>query len=182
MKVSDSHIKYAKALFGLAVRLGNEEDVLKQLGELAELYNDAKFLSLIKDFTFMDTVSGQKVIKDVFENKVDKILFNLLITLFLNRKLPLIPRINQVYRKIYYQSKGIADITLITARQLSKDEKASLEKTIAAKKTNKISVTYEVKPSLVGGVQYYEEGYLTDLSIQNYLRTLKKHLISKEIN
>lgn len=182
MKVSDSHIKYAKALFGLAVRLGNEEEVLKQLGELAELYNDEKFLNLIKDFTFMDTVKGQKVIKDVFENKVDKTLFNLLITLFINRKFPLIPRINQVYRKIYHQSKGISDITLITARQLSKDEKTALEKTIASKKTSKISVTYEVKPSLVGGVQYYEEGYLTDLSIQNYLRILKKQLISKEIN
>lgn len=182
MKVSDSHIKYAKALFGLAVRLGHEEEVLKQLGELAELYNDEKFLGQIKSFTFMDVTAGQKVLKEVFEKQVDKTAFNLLITLFLNRKLLLIPRINQVYRKIYHRSKGIADITLITARQLSKDEKAALEKTIAAKKTGKISVTYEVKPSLVGGVQYYEEGYLTDLSIQNYLRTLKKHLISKETN
>ena len=182
MKVSDSHIKYAKAIFNLAVRLGNEENVLTQLSELAELYNDEKFLALIKGFTFMDTPSGQKVLQEVFGKEVDKIVFNLLITLFLSRKLPLIPRINQVYRKIYHQSKGIADITLITARQLSKDEKASMEKTIAAKRTNKISVSYEVKPSLVGGVQYYEEGYLTDLSIQNYLQTLKKQLISKEIN
>jgi F-type H+-transporting ATPase subunit delta len=182
MKVSDSHIKYAKALFGLAVRLGHEEEVLKQLGELAELYNEEKFLSLIKSFTFMNMAAGQKILKEVFEKQVDKTTFNLLITLFLSRKLTLIPRINQVYRKIYHQNKGIADITLITARQLSKDEKATLEKTIAAKRINKISVSYDVKPSLVGGVQYYEEGYLTDLSIQNYLQTLKKQLISKEIN
>ncbi|MFH0837711.1 MAG: ATP synthase F1 subunit delta [Patescibacteria group bacterium] len=182
MKVSDSHIKYAKAIFNLAVRLGVEENVLEQLSGLGELYNDEKFCALIKSFTFMDTASGQKVLQEVFGKKMEKIVFNLLITLFLNRKLLLIPRINQVYRKIYHQKKGIADITLVTARQLSKDEKLLMEKTISAKKTKKISLKYEVNPVLVGGVQYYEEGYMTDLSIQNYLQTLKKHLISKEIN
>jgi F-type H+-transporting ATPase subunit delta len=182
MKVSDSHLKYAKALLNLASRQGIEESVLKQLGELAELYNDEKFLTLIKNFTFMDTIKGQKLLKEVFEKNLEPAVFNLIILLFQNRKLALIPRISQVYRKIYHQSKGIADITLVTARALSKDEKTSYEKILTSKRSKKISVTYEVSPALVGGVQYYEEGYLTDLSIQNYLRTLKKHLISKEIN
>lgn len=182
MKVSDSHIKYAKAIFSLATKQGIEENVLKQLEELSDLYHEEKFLDLIKSFTFIDTAKGQMILKEVFEKHVEKIIFNLIDSLFLSRKLTLIPRIYEIYRRIYHQKNNIADITLITARQLSKDEESLMEKTISAKKTNRISLTYKVNPVLVGGVQYYEGGYLTDLSIQNYLQTIKKHLISKKIN
>jgi len=182
MKVSDSHIKYAKAIFNLATRQGIEEVVLKQLAELADLYNDEKFLALVKSLTFLETAKGQELLKEVFEKGLEPTVFNLIILLFQNRRLTLLPRINQNYRKIYHQSKGIADITLITARAISKDEKTAYEKVLTTKSNKKISVTYEVNSALIGGVQYYEEGYLTDLSIRNYLQTLKKQLISKEIN
>lgn len=182
MKVSDSHIKYAKAIFNLASRKGIEEKVLKQLGELAEFYNDEKFFTLIKSLTFLEASVGQKLLKEVFEKNLEPTVFNLIILLFQNRRLTLLPRINQNYRKIYHHNKGIADITLITAREISNDEKAAYEKLLTSKRNTKISVTYEVNPALIGGVQYYEGGYLTDLSIRNYLQSLEKHLISKEIN
>jgi F0F1-type ATP synthase delta subunit len=47
-------------------------------------------------------------------------------------------------------------------------------------KTGKLHITFQLQPDLIGGMQIYDQGRLTDLSVRNYLNHLKTHLHNLE--
>jgi F-type H+-transporting ATPase subunit delta len=177
-----SHFKYAEALLNVAESKKLAEKVLSELEELAHLCRDAHFQQLLKKVNFSPRETAEKILDSVFEGKVEGLLLNLLKILAAEKKLNLLPKICEAYRRLYHERNGIDEVLIRSARKLSPDEEKKLVEQLKQKKAKAVSVRFEQNPELIGGLQLYEKGYLYDQSLQHYLKGLEKFLLQKEIS
>lgn len=155
-----------------------DEQILHDLKALAELFSHKGFKKLLEDLSSMPDEVKEKVLEQTFGGKVHPFTVNLLKLLAVKKRLALVPKVYENYSKLYHEAKGIAEVVVRTARTLSKDEEHSIHKKLEEQRKQKVAIRFEEKPALIGGVQIYERGYLTDYSIQHQLADLKKHLLT----
>jgi F-type H+-transporting ATPase subunit delta len=173
-----SHIQYANALHRVAAKAKSEDRVMKDLDALKDFFADEKFKAMLKRITHMERNSLQKILVETFGGKVDPVTLNLLVLLARGRKLNIIPKIFDAYSNIFHTSKNICEIKICTARSLDSEEELQIIDKLQQKLDKPVSVRFRQDAKLIGGIQIYERGYLTDLSVLNYLATLKKHLMA----
>lgn len=175
---SNSHLKYAKALYRVAEKNSAAEVVLKDLEALSRLFKHKGFADLIKKINAGNNANLPKILTGIFGDKVNMYTLNLLLLLAKNRKLTLAPYIVEAYRQLYHETKKIKDLRILTARKLDHEEEKNITKSLEAKIGSKVSVRYEENPDLIGGMQIFEQGYLTDYSVRNYLEMMRKSLLA----
>ena len=180
MITGGSHLKYARALLNTAEKAGAAEQIMKDLAHLNTVFKDEMFKNVLKKIAFLEKTQLLKVLEATFGGKVHEITFNLLALLAQARKLPMLPMIFDAYAAAYHTAKGIHEYTVRTARKLSNDEEVAMIDKLQNKIDKPVHVVFEHNPGLIGGMQIYERGYVTDFSVQNYLQTLKKNLLTTE--
>ncbi len=177
---SNSHLKYGKALYEVAASKQEEERVLHELKAACDLYHHVKVKKLLDALNVLEKSARDEVLNKTFEGKVNPLILNLLKMLAGSRKMVILPKVYEVYSHLYHEAKGIEEVTITSARALSKEEEHALVKKLEEKKKKKISAHFQIKPELIGGIQVLEKGYLYDGSIQNYLESLQKYLLHQE--
>lgn len=175
--VSNSHLKYAKALAKVAGEQNALKEVMHDLDGLLRLLKHKKFNEVFMQITFLDAKAKDELIDKTFKGKVQDVTLNLLKLLAKAKKLGLIPKICEIYRKLYHEATGMVDVMVRSARELDKDEEHALKEKLQQKIGKPLSLRFEQDPKLIGGTQIYEGGYLTDFSVQNYLQSLQQHLM-----
>lgn len=181
MTSGGSHITFAKALYKVASKKDVAERVFGDLGMLLfgqSVGYQPALISLLKRVAYLKKDQQKKVLKEALKGKVHELTLNLLILLSASKKFRLLPRIMEVYGQLHHEAKGITQLKVCTARDLKEDEAAELIRKLEAACKKKIRVKFEVKKDLIGGVQIYERGFVTDYSVKNYLDTLKRSLLS----
>jgi F-type H+-transporting ATPase subunit delta len=173
-----SHIQYANALHRVATNAKSEDRVLRDLESLKDFFADEKFKAVLKQITHLEKNALQKIIIETFGEKVDPVTLNLLVLLARGRKLGMIPKIFDAFSNVFHTAKNISEIKICTARPLDNEEELQIIDKLQQKLDKPVSVRFRQDAKLIGGIQIYERGYLTDLSISNYLITLKKHLMA----
>jgi F-type H+-transporting ATPase subunit delta len=174
---SNSHIKYARALHKVALQAGVEQRVLHDLENLSLLFANPKFSTEISKIAFLQKNKLEKVLKETFKGALAELTLNLLILLARARKLVLLPRVYDAYTKLYHEHKHVEELKICTARKLSAEEEQLYIDKLQQKLDKPISVKFIANPALIGGIQIYSKGYVTDYSVKNYLERLKKHLL-----
>lgn len=180
MITGGSHLKYAGALLKTAAKSNAEEQVMKDLAHLNAFFKDENFKSVLKKIAYLEKSLLKKLLEEVFGGKLHKISLNLLVLLGQARKLAMLPQVYDAYASMYHKEKGIREYTVRTARKLTNDEEVQLIDRLQNKADKPVHVTFEHNPALIGGMQIFERGYVTDYSLQNYLEMLKKQLMAAE--
>lgn len=152
--------------------------MLKDLEHLAGLYKDEGFRNLISKISFADASALNKALMATFKSHVSEITMNLLMLLAAGRKLALVPKIADYFGKIYHEAKGMVEVTVKTAHKVEKDMEDKIAKKLAEKHKKEVTVKFEHDAKLIGGMQVFERGYVTDYSVANYLETMRKALMS----
>jgi len=177
MKATNAHFKYAEALIRTAKKLAADEAVLNDLKSLSECFKDSDFRQKMKDVCYLKKEEMEKVLRATFAESLNKISINLLVLLSQSKKVELLPRIYEVYAKYYCHGKGITQLKVRTARKLTTDEEVKLIEQLMQKIDRKVHVEFEHDPKLIAGIQVFQQGYMTDYSVRNYLESLKKALL-----
>lgn len=174
MTSGSSHITFAKALYKVASKKDAAQDVFDDL----QACDEHALLPLLQRVAYLKKDQQKKVLKEALKGKVHELTLNLFLLLSASKKFRLLPRIMEVYGQLHHEAKGITQLKVCTARDLKEDEAAELIRKLEAACKKKIRVKFEVKKDLIGGVQIYERGFVTDYSVKNYLDTLKRSLLS----
>jgi F-type H+-transporting ATPase subunit delta len=175
---TNSHFRYAEALIKTSKRLGIDEQVLADLRGLNLCFMDSDFRLRIKDISYLRKEDGEKLLRGAFEGKVQPMVLNLLSLLSRSGKLSLLPRIYTLFAKYYFEGKGIDRVVIRTARKLTGAEESKLVEDLMQKSDKAVNVEFETDVKMIGGVQIFQKGFLTDLTVKNYLETLKKQLLT----
>jgi len=179
MKKNLLQIKFAKALYRLAADQQQTEQYFQQLKELAALAADKKLVEALTALSFAEVDKILEVLKGLFGKNLSPAVLNMMTLLVANRQVRLLPDIARIYQKTYFEAENIKDVLIFTSRDLSEHESADLSKQLNAK--NKVHLNFKVDQDLIGGLQIYENGRLTDLSLKNQLEYLRRELLGEHL-
>ncbi len=170
--------KYARAIFELA----QEENRLVEYGdELAAVRQGLDSVPVASAFLTnpqVETQAKKDLIKKLFEGEVSDDVYHFLLLLVDKRRIGLIDAIDDLFRSLSYEARGIvvADVTTAAPATAAQQEKITQKLTQVTGKTVKLRL-HEDK-SLIGGVVVKIGDKRVDGSVAGRLATLRKELLT----
>jgi len=166
--------RYAKSLLDLAIEQNQLEEVLKDINYLDEVGKQSKdFVNVLRS-PIINSDKKHVIIDAVIGKRIGK-LTTAFITLLTNKgRESNLPEIAQSFIKQYKELKNIRSVKLITATPLTDKVREEIKSRIVASlKNDKIELTEEVNPDLIGGFILETEDKLFDATIRRDLKDIK---------
>lgn len=166
--------EYGAALFMLGCEDGCEKQYLEELEAIAQIFqNEKEFLSFLATPSVpmqarIDTLG--KVISAVASRRVVSFMQLLLEKGRLSR----FEEAKVEYARLFEEASRVMKVKIRSAVALSEDQKQRLQTKLETIHTAKVFITYEIDPSLIGGVVMETDDKVTDGSIRHRLQEVKE--------
>ena len=166
--------RYASALYDLAAEKKLVDPVVEDLSNLKNILKDNKELSLVVKSPLI--TSNDKL--NIFESLLKKINANELTSTFLkviekNKRFSNLASIITQFMNINSQKRGdvLADIT--SADELNDDQKNNITNQLKSILGDKLSLSFDVDKSIMGGLIVKVGSKMIDTSLANKINKLK---------
>ena len=166
--------RYASALYDLAAEKKLVDPVLEDLSNLKNILKDNKELSLVVKSPLITSVDKL----NIFESLLKKINANELTSTFLkviekNKRFSNLASIITQFMNINSQKRGdvLADIT--SADELNDDQKNNITNQLKSILGDKLSLSFDVDKSIMGGLIVKVGSKMIDTSLANKINKLK---------
>lgn len=167
--------RYARALFQAARDRGTLAAVGDDLAALASLFaSDEGFRNLLLSPVGDIVSKGESIEK--LSGRVSDLTRDLLSLLIRKRREDALPDIQEEFDLLRKEFEGVADAEVITATELSEDERERVIAYLERKTGLRIRATFAVDPELIGGVKVVLRDTLMDGSIRGSLDDLRERL------
>ena len=169
--------RYAHALFELAAGSNQIEAVERDLASLCHWITMSEDL----DKTIHSPIIAKSELKDVMkalakQGSMSPLMTNFCRTLAENRRLALLPAINQAF--IHYASENRGEITaeITTAKPLLAKERKQLVSSLSQSTGKKVQVLENINEDILGGVVVKIGSKMMDNSLASHLEQMKHYL------
>ena len=166
--------RYASALYDLAAEKKLVDPVLEDLSNLKNILKDNKELSLVVKSPLITSIDKL----NIFESLLKKINANELTSTFLkviekNKRFSSLASIITQFMNINSQKRGdvLADIT--SADELNDDQKNNITNQLKSILGDKLSLSFDVDKSIMGGLIVKVGSKMIDTSLANKINKLK---------
>lgn len=164
---------YAEALFRVA-QAGKENLAVWSdlVSELAQIGSHPE----VQDFARNPNVSDADVaaaILALVKTPVNAEVKNFLSMLIENGRVSLLPEIGAQFQVLKNNHEGAADVEIVSAFEMSADQKAALVATLEKKFARKLHPQVTVDPSLIGGVRVVVGDQILDTSVRAKLQQMR---------
>ena len=166
--------RYASALYDLAAEKKLVDPVLEDLSNLKNILKDNKELSLVVKSPLITSIDKL----NIFESLLKKINANELTSTFLkviekNKRFSSLTSIITQFMNINSQKRGdvLADIT--SADELNDDQKNNITNQLKSILGDKLSLSFDVDKSIMGGLIVKVGSKMIDTSLANKINKLK---------
>ena len=170
--------RYALALFELGSENSEAEDIEKHILLLLEICKrNLEFSNFLKNPTYQLDVQV-KVMTEI--SKIigfNKILNNFLQLIVKKRRIYFLDKILEKFIKLSSSRKGKVEAVLTSSKNLSQDEKISINQEISKAIKSSIDFTYKTDKNLISGVKIQVGSLLIDTSVSNKLKRIKQSMI-----
>ncbi|RMF18215.1 MAG: F0F1 ATP synthase subunit delta [Gammaproteobacteria bacterium] len=168
---------YAKAAFEFARDADRLNAWADALAFMAYVVRDPAMATLIGDPRVSGDQLAQLVI-DVLDGKLDDAQQNFVRLLAENKRLALIPQIEEIFRRHKASEEASVDVTIETAYALDNEQESLLAEALKKKLNRTVNVSSEVNAHLIGGVVIRAGDLVIDGSIRGRLNKLAEALAS----
>jgi F-type H+-transporting ATPase subunit delta len=169
---------YAQALFGV----GQEEKKIDQfLDNLIKIQAIFKIKKEIKDYFLspeIKFVEKEKSLKNLLGNSIEKEIYNFILELIKKKELNLLEFITERLKVLVYQSNKIIEAEVISAIELSNNDKQNILKKIEEKTGKKVKLETKVDQDVLGGMKIKIGDEMVDLSVRGRLEALRQEIIN----
>jgi F-type H+-transporting ATPase subunit delta len=166
--------RYAQAAFEVALEEGNLAAWRAGLADVAEVYAIPEVQLFLGD---------DRIPLDERLAFVDRVLDvapsvrNLAKLLVVKRRVPLAPRIAQLFNRLADAHEGVVEAEVTTATDLTPELRVRIERALSEGLGGRqIRLTHRTDPSLLGGIVIKVGDKLVDGSVRTRLRLLRQHL------
>jgi F-type H+-transporting ATPase subunit delta len=166
---------YGRSLFAVAQERGTLDEVREQLGQFAEALHDNRDLAVFFFSPYFSTPEKKDGLKQTVED-ADPTLINFLELLIEKHRMPAIFRIRRHYDGLWEQENKILPVQISTATALDEATVKQIGDRIAKDTGQKIELTADVNPDILGGIVLRVGNSILDASIRNRLDNLRKHV------
>lgn len=161
--------KYAEAL----AELRQGETVIEDLEKVREVFLESKELvSFLNDPSYQKA-EKTKVLRKIFEAKVQKEVLNTLLLLLEKRRINLAPLLAANYKEIFYAKENIELAQISSATKLSDSELNEIKTQLEASFKKKVEISTNLDESLIAGLKINIANKVIDSSLKAKIKQLK---------
>ncbi len=168
--------RYAKALFDLASQEKSIDAVAADLTEIRSLLAQSEpLLRLVAD-PVIPADQAQHVLQALFAGRIHPLTQRFLDFLISKDRLALLPDICRIHDHLNDDAKGLAHATITTARKLSDEHLAAIQRRLADVTGKQIICHEIVDADLLAGFTIQIGDEVTDLSVRGQLLRLEQNI------
>ena len=171
-----SYTPYSSALFDLAVESKQEDFYLEQLQELTKIWNENGDFKNALCHPKITKAEKTKWICELFENKIDNLLYRFLLVMIEHDVIAYIPEITDAYADILKEYRNIEPVTVESATTLNEKQLADIKAMLEAKLKKSVDITVKVNPELIAGLRVHTKDLELDNSVLSKVNGLKEKL------
>ncbi|KAI6183052.1 ATP synthase subunit O, mitochondrial [Aphelenchoides bicaudatus] len=164
--------KYATSLFSAATKLNKLDAVEKDVKLVKELFDTNKtFAAFVKNPT-LNRIKKQTALKEVLKSAgVSNDSQQFFGVLAENGRLGLLGEVIKSFEEIVSANRGDLTVQVVSAEELNSSSKKQIADALG-KGSKKVSITYEVRPNILGGLIVQIGDKLLDMSIASRVKKL----------
>ncbi|PYZ96083.1 F0F1 ATP synthase subunit delta [Alteribacter lacisalsi] len=183
MKRDPLAFRYASALYDLAKERGQLDAYGEELQLIKEVFEDTNLLDEVFRHPSIANDTKKSLLKVNFGDKVSAEILNLLLLLVDRKRISIVPALADEYKRLSYQSKGVAEATVYAAKKLT-DEELQLvaDKFARHTKHEKILVDEVTDPTMIGGIKVRVGDLVFDGSIANQLQRIHRRMLTGNVS
>ena len=170
--------RYSRALFEVAQETKDLKKIEEDVVKLKSLLNNSID---IKNFIHNPTQSkdNQNNVTQLLADKISfsKNLKNFILLLIEKRRIFFIEKIIESFLKLCAQKRGEVKASLISSKELSKDEIENISKDLSSSMGSFIKFDYKVDKELIGGLKLQLGSFMIDTSIKNKLKKYEQKML-----
>ena len=170
--------RYSRALFEVAQEANELEKIENDFNNFATLLHNSLE---IKNFIHNPTQSkeNQNNVLNLLAEKLNfsKNLKNFMFLLIEKRRIFFVEKIFDSFLRLCSQKRGEVKASLISSKELSRDELDSISKALSSSMSSTIKFNYKVDKDLIGGLKLQLGSFMIDTSIKNKLNKYKQEML-----
>jgi ATP synthase F1 delta subunit len=164
---------YARSLFAVAKEHDKLDLVREQLGQFADALNDSRELSIFFFSPYFSTEEKKEGLGRLLEG-VDPTVENFLALLVENHRMPVIFRVRRDFEHLWEQENKLLPVTITSAVALDEATVKSIGDAIGRQTGQRVELTTNVDPDVLGGLVVRVGNSILDASIRNRLENLRR--------
>jgi len=173
--------RYAKALLIIGKEDDKAETYKEELDRFSDLITSQKELEQAITNPLYDVGGRKKVLQTVIEKvNISKVMASFLLLLFDKGRFGFLNDINEFYKKLADELKGVVRANLVSATELSSETVEKIRTTLSKKTGKDIILEVEQDPSLIGGIVSRIGDLVLDGSIKTQLLNMRESLKRSE--
>lgn len=178
--MSRAAIRYAKAILQKASENNTEAVVFGDMQSVFNTIENSRELQAVLQSPVIKANDKKEALLKIFSGQ-SEITLSLIKILVDNKRIPLLDEVAKSYINLYNDSQGVKVATVITAIPLSSELEAKvMAKVKELTESEKVTLTNEIDPAIIGGFILRVGDIQYNASIANQLGNLKREF-SKSI-
>ena len=174
MSQSRITIRYAKALFQLAIKQDILEQSYNDMVLLDSVCAESKELSLLLKSPIVKTYKKLKILEEIFGSKINKVTMSFINIITTKKRERLLALIASSFVALYKEHKKIETATVISATPLGESLRAEVINFIQKHGENNVELTEKVDPSIIGGSIVRMRDKQLDTSVSKAISELRQ--------
>lgn len=169
--------KYANALLESAIKDGVASEIFNELTMMIETVSINEKLKKFIQSPIVKNSDKKEVMEKIFSSHVSKTLLDFIYLLIDNSRLNTLNEILDCYNNEYNKINNIITPKIISAVELTEEQKNKITEKISHKLSKKIIPQYELKEEIIGGIIVEIGDKTIDCSIKTKFENMRKQLI-----
>jgi len=164
---------YARSLFEVAKEQDKLDEVREQLGQLADAVDQTRELQLFLFSPYFSTEEKKQGLDRAIDG-ADPIVQNFLELLVEKHRMPALFRIRREFESLWEQEHQLLPVTITSAVALGDETVRSIGDAIGQQTGQRVELTTNVDPDVLGGLVVRVGNSILDASIRNRLENLRR--------
>lgn len=179
MKRSEVAVRYARALFEIAVEKGCLDALDQELSAFSKsIQANPDVLRLVKN-SAVSSEEKERFIEKILSGKASSLLLDFLKVLLSKKRFADLGIIQVEFKKLCEQQKGIKEISVVSAVPLSDSFKDRLTAHLSKTLGSKVRMLSEVNPKILGGIILRFGHHQYNASFRHRLETIRQRLLAQ---
>ena len=164
---------YARSLFEVAKEHDKLDTVREQLGQFTDALDGNRELAIFFFSPYFSTTEKKDGLGRLLEG-VDPTVANFLELLVENHRMPAVFRVRREFERLWEQENQLLPVTITSAVALDEATVKSIGDAIGQQTGQRVQLTTDVDPDVLGGLVVRVGNSILDASIRNRLENLRR--------
>ena len=169
---------YAMSLFDVCLDENKVDEVFSDFELILKVFREnEKYIKLLNSYAIVKE-EKEKLIDEAFKENINEYTLNFLKLLSTKNIINTFYDCEKAFRKKYYEYKGIENVNVTTAIEMSKETQENLKQKLEKITGKKVIMSLKVDENILGGMVIHFANSIVDASVKSKLEDIKKHIFS----